>query len=85
MDESQRCHDRGEGASSSRTNAVAPPGACEALCLRVLRGPVHSEQYVGPLRRGWRLGPGAAEELAELLALAVVKADAIGHQVERTR
>jgi hypothetical protein len=26
---------------------------------------------------GWRLGPGAAEELAELLALAVAKAESL--------
>jgi hypothetical protein len=49
-----------------------------ALSGRALRGPTHAEQYVGPLRKGWRLGPGAAEELAELLALAVVKAESIG-------
>ena len=36
--EPRRSHEHGEGrASSSRTNAVPPPGACEALRLRVLR------------------------------------------------
>jgi hypothetical protein len=29
------------------------------------------------MRRGWQLAPSAAEDLAELLALAVVKAESI--------
>jgi hypothetical protein len=36
-----------------------------------IRGPTRTQQYVGPLRRGWRLQLHAAEELAELLAVGV--------------
>jgi hypothetical protein len=49
-----------------------------ALAGRKLRGPARSEQYSGPLKRGWWLEPHTADELAELLALAVVKAEIVG-------
>jgi hypothetical protein len=44
---------------------------------RASKGPIHPQQYVGPMKKGWRLAPFKAEELAELLALAVVKAEAL--------
>ena len=37
-----------------------------------------ANQYVGPLKKGWRLAPFAAEELSELLVTAIVKAEALG-------
>ena len=66
-----------EFVTPARWDRINAARARAASGGRVLRGPVSSEQYVGPLRRGWRLGPGAAEGLAELLALAVVKAESI--------
>jgi hypothetical protein len=63
----------------ARTRAAR---AKAALTGRQIKGPLRPEQYVGPLRKGWRLGPGAAEELADLLALAVVKAEAIAEEAE---
>jgi hypothetical protein len=48
-----------------------------ALTGRKIRGPTRAHQFTGPLRKGWWLQPHAAEELAELMALAVVKAKAI--------
>jgi hypothetical protein len=44
---------------------------------RKIKGPMRPQQYTGPLRRGWWLQPHAADALSELLALAVVKAEAI--------
>jgi hypothetical protein len=49
-----------------------------ALAGRKLRGPARSEQYSGPLKRGWWLEPHSADDLSELLALAVVEAEALG-------
>jgi hypothetical protein len=63
-----------EPAYWDRINAARARAASSG---RALRGPAHQEQYVGPMRKGWRLGPSAAEDLAELLALAVVKAESI--------
>jgi hypothetical protein len=49
-----------------------------AISGRRWRGAHDSREFfTGPTRRGLLLQPGAAEELAELLALAVVKAEAI--------
>jgi hypothetical protein len=66
-----------EFVTAARWDRINAARARAASSGRVLPGPVQSEQYVGPLRRGWRLGPGAAEELAELLARAVLKAESI--------
>jgi hypothetical protein len=41
------------------------------------QGPDAGATVHGPLRQAWWLQPHAAEELAELLALGVVKAEAI--------
>jgi hypothetical protein len=49
--------------------------AKQAQTGREIKGPLQT--YVGPLRKGWRLSPLVAEELAELLAFAVVKAEAV--------
>jgi hypothetical protein len=48
-----------------------------ALTGRKISGPTRAQQVTGPLRRGWWLQPHTAEALAELLALAVVKAEAV--------
>jgi hypothetical protein len=48
-----------------------------ALSGGKIKGPTRAQQFTGPLRKGWWLQAHAAEELAELLALAVVKAEAI--------
>jgi hypothetical protein len=49
---------------------------------RKIRGPTRPQQFTGPTRRGFWLQPFAADELGELLALAVVKAEALGIETE---
>jgi hypothetical protein len=48
-----------------------------AVSGRKLRGPARSEQYTGPLKRGWWLERHTADALSELLALARVRAEAL--------
>ncbi len=44
---------------------------------RKIRAPTRAQQSTGPLRKGWWLQLHTADELAEPMALAVVKAEAI--------
>jgi hypothetical protein len=44
---------------------------------RTLRTVGTANQYVGPLKKGWRLAPFAAEELSELLITAIVRTEAL--------
>jgi hypothetical protein len=48
-----------------------------ALSGRRLRGPAQSEQYTGPLKRGWWLEPHKADELGERLLLGALRVEAI--------
>jgi hypothetical protein len=69
---------------SSYWDRINDARARAALSGRALRGPVHQEQYVGPMRKGWRLASFAAEELAELLARGALKAESIAAEAGTT-
>jgi hypothetical protein len=56
-----------------------------ALTGKKIKGPTRAQQLTGPLRKGWWLQPHAAEELAELLALGVVNAEAIAAEAALRR
>jgi len=62
--------------TDDRWTKIRDARARAAATGRRWRGPT-GELYTGPLRRGWWLQPHTADELAELLALAVVKAEAV--------
>ena len=64
-----------EFLTEDRWTKLRASQARAALTGRQIKGPLRP--YVGPLRKGWRLSPFVADELSELLALAVAKAKSL--------
>jgi hypothetical protein len=66
--------DVGEFVLPSYWDRINAARARAATNGRKLRTAGTAEQYVGPMKKGWRLAPFAADELGELLVLAAREA-----------